>query len=74
MLEKNIRLGMISIFTPQTLQKEEAYIGKIIYIHPKKYFYTVELELGNGYKVRECFDFPRKKTRILPPDRSRMPI
>lgn len=61
MIAENIKVGMVSIFPSDTLEKDDRYLGTIIYVHPKKYFYTVELELPNGCKIRESYIFPSKK-------------
>lgn len=35
-------------------EKKTLY-GKVIFVHPKRRFYTVEFSLWNGSKIRSCY-------------------
>lgn len=38
-----------------TNERRESLFGKVIYVHPKGRFYTVEFTLWNGSTIRSCY-------------------
>lgn len=59
----SLRVGQSYVLAPESFGDGERMIGKIIYIHPLKHFYTAEFELKNGEKIRESFNIPKKSQR-----------